>query len=228
MEDKLAALSEEINGEVYSLQKTGLRSTLADLYQATGRYNDALKIYRHELSQAPRARRSWLTHGYVRALCALRQQGEAQKQAEAAVSITDTLSKYHQQRARLALGISLWPSEESVEPLLDTHRYFAGNNSLLATESAFHLAPLAFLDADDAMSVKATIDKTKTLLTLTGMRLLAGQAFADRQGTSEDIRSLRLFTLGKAELYLQGTPVTIRSRRLELLTLLTCFTARWI
>ena len=220
LEDELTALSEEIDGKVYALQKTELRSTLADLYQATGRYDDALQIYRYELSQAPRARRSWLTHGYVRALCALGQQGEAQKQAEAAVSITDTLSKYHQQRARLALGISLWPSEESVEALLDTHRYFTGKESLLAIESAFYLASLGSLDKDVQTSVEATIDETKTLLTLTGMRLLAGRAFVNLRGTSEDIRSLRLFTLGKAELYLQGTPITIRSRSLELLTLL--------
>ena len=52
------------------------------------------------------------------------------------------------------------------------------------------------------------------------MRLLAGRAYADSQDTSEDIRSLRLFTLGKAELYLQGAPLTTRSRSLELLTLL--------
>lgn len=52
------------------------------------------------------------------------------------------------------------------------------------------------------------------------MRLLAGRAFSDSQNTSENIRLLRLFTLGKAELYLQGAPVTVRSRSLELLTLL--------
>lgn len=220
LEDELIAIDKLIDGTIYSRQKTLMRSTLADLYQATERYDDASQIYRHELLQAPRAIRSWLTHGYVRALCALNQQKEAQKQAEATLSITETLSEEHQQRARLALGISLWPSEEAIEYLLDTFRYFTGKNSLLATESAFYLASLDSLDKDAEASVKATIDEAKTLLTLTGMRLLAGRVFADSQDTAEDIRSLRLFTLGRAELYREGAPVTIRGRSIELLTLL--------
>ena len=164
--------------------------------------------------------RSWLTHGYVRALCALDQQQEAQRQAEATLSITDTLSKEHQKRARLALGISLWPSEEALEPLLDAHRYFIDKNSILALESAFHLVSLDSLDKSEMESVRNAIDEAKTLLTLAGMRLLAGRAFGGLQDTSENIRSLRLFTLGRAELYLQGAPATVRSRSIELLTLL--------
>ncbi len=220
LEAELTTLEQTIDNATHSRQGTLLRSTLADLYQATGRFDDASRVYQHELSRAPRAMRSWLTHGYVRALCALNQQEEAQEQAEATLNITDTLSEEHQQRARLALGISLWPSEEAGTPLLDAHRHFSGKNSILATESAFYLNPLDFHDNSARESIKASIDSAKTLLTLTGMRLLAGQAFTDSQATSEDIRSLRVFALGKAELYLQGAPVAIRSRSVELLTLL--------
>ena len=220
LEDELITVGEKIAGSTYLHQKTELKSTLADLYQATGRYKDALQIYGHELSQAPRAMRSWLTHGYVRALCALDQHREAQRQAEATLSITDTLSEEHQKRARLALGISLWPSEEALEPLLDVRRYFADKNSILALESAFHLVSLDSLDKGEMESVRSAIDEAKTLLTLAGMRLLAGRAFGGLQDTSENIRSLRLFTLGRAELYLQGAPATVRSRSMELLTLL--------
>ena len=113
LEDELRTVDNKTNSSTYPHQKVELRSTLADLYQATERYENALEIYRHELSQAPRAMRSWLTHGCVRALCALDQKEEAIKQAEAVISITDTLSEHHQQRARLALGISLWPSKEA-------------------------------------------------------------------------------------------------------------------
>ncbi len=220
IEDELTTADKMIDDSTYPRQKTELRSTLADLYQATGRFDEALQIYQHELSQSPRAMRSWLTHGCVRALCALNQQGEAKKQAEATLAITDTLSEEHRQRAHLALGISLWPTEEAVSNLLNAHRYFIDKNSILATESAFYLDPLDFHDSSARESIKASIDSAKTLLTLTGMRLLAGQAYADSQDTSEDIRSLRLFALGKAELYLQGAHVTIRSRSIELLTLL--------
>jgi len=220
LENELITVYKAADDVAYSRQKTLLRSTLADLYQATGRYDAALQIYRYELSQAPRATRSWLTHGYVKALCALDQQEEAQKQAEAVVSITDTLSEHHQQRAHLVLGISLWPSEKAVEYLLDAHRFFVGKNSLLATEAAFYLVSFSSLDKNTRQLVRETIDEAKALLTLTGMRLLAGRAYADSQDTSEDIRSLRLFALGKAELYLQGAPITIRSRSIELLTLL--------
>ena len=220
LEGELITLDEKIDGLTYPYQKVELRSTLADLYQSTGRFDDALQIYQRELSQSPRAMRSWLTHGCVRALCALNQREEAKKQAEATVSIIDTLSEHHRQRARLALGISLWPSQEAVAPLSDTHRYFADKNSILATESAFYLDLLDFHDDSAEESIKASIDSAKTLLTLTGMRLLAGQAYANSQDTSGNIRLLRIFTLGKAELYLQGAPVTIRSRSMELLTLL--------
>lgn len=220
LEDELAAIDKTLDGTIYSRQKTLIRSTLADLYQATERYDAALEIYQHELSQAPRVLRSWLTHGYVRALCALDQQEEAQEQAETTVSVTDTLSEEHYQRARLSLGISLWPSEKSIKYLLSAHHFFVGKNNLLATESAFYLVPLDFYDDSAKESIEATINNAKTSLTLTGMRLLAGRAFTDSQNTSEDIRSLRLFTLGKAELYFRGAPVTIRGRSMELLTLL--------
>lgn len=220
LENEIITLEKKTDGLIYTRYKTQLRSTLADLYQATGHYSDASKIYQHELSQAPRAMRSWLTHGCVRALCGLDQQKEAQKQAERTVSITDALSEHHWQRAHLALGISLWPSEEAVEYLLDAHRYFVGKNSILATESAFYLAPLDFHDNNARKSVNAAISDAKTLLTITGMRLLAGRAFSDLPDMLEDIRSLRLFALGEAELYLGGNSVTIRGRSLELLTLL--------
>lgn len=219
LEDELVTINKTIDGSTYSRYKTQLRSTLADLYQATERYDDALKIYRHELSQAPRAIRSWLTHGYVRALCALNQQVEAQNQARTMVAITDSLSEQHRQRVRLALGISLWPSEEALDYLVEAHRYFYGKNSILAIEAAFYLVSLNFSD-DVKASIKVTIDAAKTSLTLTGMRLLSGRAFGSLQSTSGAIRSLRLFTLGKAELYLQGSPVAIRGRSIELLTLL--------
>ena len=221
LEEELVKADEAVD-TAYSRQKTLLRSTLADLYQATERYDDALRIYQQELAQAPRALRSWLTHGYVKALRALNRQKEAQKQAEATLSVTDSLSENHRQRARLALGISLWPSAEAVEYLLSAHRFFAGKgrNSLLATESAFYLNPLDFQDDSARTSIKASIDNVKTLLTLTGVRLLAGQAFTESQATLEGVRSLRLFTLGRAELYFEGNLVTARSRSLELLTLL--------
>lgn len=219
LEDELINVGKIIGGSIYSRQSAELRSTLADLYQATERYEDALQIYRHELSQAPRALRSWLTHGYVRALCALGEQGEAQKQAEVTVSITDTLSEYHQQRARLALGVSLWPSEKALDHLVGAHLYFHGKNSILATEAAFYLISLDLSDNVET-SIKDTLDEAKTSLTVTGMRLLSGRAFNSLQSTSEGIRSLRLFTLGKAQLYFQGNPVAIRGRSIELLTLL--------
>ena len=220
LENELTTVYKTVGGSNYSRQRAELRSTVADLYQATERYDEALQIYRYELSRAPRAVRAWLTHGYVRALCALDQQQEAQRQAEATLSITDTLSEEHQKRARLALGISLWPSEKALEPLLDARRYFANKNSILALESAFHLVSLDSLDKSEMESVRNAIDEAKTLLTLAGMRLLAGRAFGGLQDTSENIRSLRLFTLGRAELYLQGAPATVRSRSVELLTLL--------
>lgn len=220
LENELVTTDKKLNGSTYPRQKTLLRSTLADLYQATGRYDDALQIYQHELPQAPRALRAWLTHGYVRALCALNQREEAQVQAEATLSVTNSLSEEHRQRACLALGISLWPSAEALNYLMEAYYYYFGKNSILATESAFHLVSLGFLDNEAKRSIKATIDDAKTSLTLPGTRLLAGQAFTDSQDTLEDIRSLRLFALGKAELYLQGSPVTIRGRSIELLTLL--------
>ena len=222
LEEELVKADEAVDNSAHSRQKALLRSTLADLYQATERYDDALRIYRQELAQAPRAIRSWLTHGYVRALRALDRPEEAQRQAEATLSVTDSLSENHRQRAQLALGISLWPSEEAVEYLLSAHQFFVGKgrNSLLATESALYLDPLDFQDDSARTSIRAAIDNAKTLLTLTGMHLLAGPAFSDSQATLKSVRSLRLFTLGRAELYLQGSPVTARSRSLELLTLL--------
>ncbi len=220
LEDELITQARGIDGSAYSQQKMELRSTLADLYQATGRYDDALQVYRRELSQAPRAMRSWLTHGCVRALCALNQHKEAQVQAEATLAVTDSLSDEHRQRARLALGISLWPSEKALQPLLDAHRYFGDKNSILAAESAFYLVSLGSPHYEAEESVKATADSAKTSLTLAGMRLLAGRAFDSLQSRLEETHSLHLFTLGKAELYFQGTPVAIRGRSIELLTLL--------
>ena len=222
LEEELVKADEAVDNSVYPRQKIQLRSTLADLYQATERYDDALRVYQQELAQAPRALRSWLTHGYVRALRALNRPEEAQRQAEATLSVTDSLSEYHQQRAQLALGISLWPSEEAVDYLLSAHRFFAskGRDSLLATESALYLGPLDVQDDSARTSIGTAIDNVKTLLTLTGIRLLAGPAFSDSQAMLKSVRSLRLFTLGRAELYRQGSPVTARSRSLELLTLL--------
>ena len=222
LEEELVKVDEAVENSAFSRQKALLRSTLADLYQATERYDDALQIYRQELAQAPRAIRSWLTHGYVRALRALDRPEEAQRQAEATLSVTESLSENHRQRAQLALGISLWPSEEAVEYLLSAHQFFAGEgrNNLLATESAFYLDPLDFHNDKARASVRTAIDNAKTLLTLAGMRLLAGQAFTDSQAALESVRSLRLFALGRAELYLQGSSVMVRGRSLELLTLL--------
>jgi len=221
LEDELITVDRMVDGSTYSRYKTLLRSTLADLYQAMERYDDALQIYRYELSQAPRALRSWLTHGCVRALCALGEQEEAQKQSEVTISITDTLSEQHRQRTRLALGISLWPSEEALDYLVDAYSHFYSKNSILATEAALYLVSLNPSD-DVKVSIKATLDDAKISLTLTGMRLLSGRAFdsLQGQGTSEAIRSPRLFTLGKAELYLEGNLVAIRGRSIELLTLL--------
>lgn len=133
----------EASAPAYARQRTELVTTLADLYQATGRYDEALAVYETRLQDAPRAIWSWLSHGCVKALCALERPHDARNAAEIAVAVTASLSAVHQMRARLALGIALWPSEQAVPPLSDAYGYFSKTSAYLATEAALHLAASA-------------------------------------------------------------------------------------
>lgn len=207
------------SGEGYAYQKTQLRTTLADLYQATGRYAEAGAIYEDELHRAPRALRSWLVHGYVRALGALERQREAVAQAQATAFVTGELSEYHRQTTALALGIALWPGDEALEPLTKAFNYFSGKDAISAAEAAFHLGTLTLQD-DLSLRVREVTADITPQLTATGLRLLAGHALAQHQELTGQLPRFQLFTLGKAEAYLQGTRTRARRRSLELLTLL--------
>ncbi len=204
----------------YTRQKTQLRTTLADLYQATGRYEEALDIYDFELQHAPRVMWSWLTHGCVRALCALNVADKAQERAETTIVVTETLSEYHRQRAHLALAIALWPSAKSIPLLTSAYHYFKNSDSILATEAAFHLFTTQLNDVTTVQEVRATAKNAELSLTTLGTRLLSGQSLSTLQEKWGAAHPLRLFTLGKAEVHLAGKLVNIRKRSLELLIIL--------
>lgn len=219
LEPALQAAYDLSEGKASSRQRTLLRTTLADLYQATERYGEALDVYKDELRHAPRALRPWLVHGCVRALCALERQAEAVAEAEAITFVVRELSDYHRQIAALALGIALWPETEALAPLAAAYNYFKNADAVSATEAAFYLGALKLSDqlADE---VEKTLASTTPLLTPAGAQLLAGRSLERHRDAVSARPPLQLFTLGKAEACLESKPVQVRRRSLELLTLL--------
>lgn len=211
--------AQDADGGTYPRQRTQLRTTLADLYQATGRYAEAGAIYAAELHRAPRALRSWLVHGYVRSLTALGRQAEAAGEAQAAAVVTHELSEYHRQTASLALGIALWPAAGALEPLTAAFDYFSDKDAVSAAEAAFYLDALAPQGERLVRAGRIIADITPQL-TATGLHLLAGRTLTLRRASATELPPLQVFTLGKAEAYLSGRPVRTRRRSLELLTLL--------
>lgn len=235
LEATLEATLSTVDSTAYARHKVRTRTLIADLYQASGRFEAALQLYTSELQQAQRALRAWLTLGCVRAQCALGHQQAAREQAEATAAITETLAPYHQQQARLAVGLAHWPDATALPYLLEAYRYFAPRDSAprdstprdstprdsaLATEAALHLSALEGLDADTARELEATIEHAKLELTEVGLRFLAGQAYSQLAHLSEDVGVLKIFLLGRLEVHQHGKPLTVRQRSAELLLLL--------
>jgi len=200
--------------------KMELSSTLADLYQATGRYGEALTIYETGLRDAPRALWGLLSHGCVRALCALERPHDARNAAETAVAVTASFSTEHQMRSRLALGIALWPSELAVTLLSDAYRHFSQTRAYLATEAALHLAASARAGHSVPAGVVEVVSTAKQTFTVTGLRLLAGRAFDTLFPAEADLPDVQLQVLGEVRALRQGVLIKLRQRSLELLVLL--------
>lgn len=220
LEDVLKRVLDVPETPAYARQKLQTCLVLADLYQATGRYEEAFRLYERELQGAPRALRAWLTHGYVRAQCALGHVQAARDKAEATVAITESLSAGHQQQARLALALARWPAEEALDDLLGAYRYFRERDSALATEAAFHLIAHDEVEESVRQELEPTINNARILLTEVGIRFLAGQAYARLEHLSEDLGALKIFALGRLEVHQGGKPLAVRQRSIELVLLL--------
>lgn len=205
----------------YAGQRVALISTLADLYQATGRYDEALTIYQMLLRDAPRAEWAWMSHGYVRALCALGRHHDARNAAETAVAVTASLSAEYQMRSRLALGIALWPSEHAVALLGDAYGHFSRKSAYLATEAALYLAASVQKGYSVPAGVIEVFEAAKQTLTTTGLRLLAGRAFDTLfPAEADDLPDMQLQVLGEVRALRRGSVTKLRQRSLELLVLL--------
>lgn len=210
----------EASAPAYAGQRKLLMSTLADLYQATGRYGEALVIYETELRNAPRAMWSWLSHGCVRALCALGRHFDARNAAETAIAVTASLSTYHQMRSQLALGIALWPSVQATPLLSDAYAYFSKTFAYLATEAALYLAASAQEGHSVPAGVAEAVSAAKETFTATGLRFLAGRAF-DTLFSKADLLDMQLQVMGEVRALRQGVMTKLRQRSLELLVLLS-------
>lgn len=220
LEDTLKSALVFPESPAYARQKLQTRLVLADLYQAMGRFEEALALYAQELQGIQRAMRAWLTHGYVRAQCALGNVEAAREQAEATVAVTESLSAVHQQQARLALALARWPAEEARADLLAAYRYFKERDSALATEAAFHLIADENVDERVRQELEPTLSDARIALTDVGVRFLAGQAYTRLAHLSEDLGPLKVFALGRLEVHQGGKPLVVRQRSVELLLLL--------
>lgn len=202
----------------YAFQRRQTLTTLADLYQAQGRYKEALALYETALEQAPRHLWAMLTYGCVKALRALGRQREAEELAETAVSVTRNLALYYQDYAMLVLGVSRWPSEAGVR-LLD-EVYPRLSDIVLTSEATFYLAAAEQLGMKLQRSYVALARELRRPLTTTGLRLLAGEALPYLEPLFVEEHALRVHVLGTLEVYQRGNFVRVRQRTAELLALL--------
>lgn len=101
---------------------------------------------------------------------------------------------------------------------LSAFSYFKQKDLITAAEAAFYLGTLE-PEPDLTAETAAVLVEMTPQLTKAGLRLLAGRS-SQQLATAQGLSPLKLFTLGKAEVYYRGELRPVRRRSLELLTLL--------
>ncbi len=199
-----------------------LSTTLADLFQTQSRYEEALAIYRYWLAETPRSCWPRLAHGAVRALVALNRGDEARTIARTALTVAND-SPSDQASAQLAMGVALWPEQAAKHYLKEALKTLTRSAVPLATEAALHLAALYHLDNDDLKTHEVLSQTQLEGLGASGVGLLGGQALKIVEPIYGRTSQLKVFLLGKAEVFRENHLIALRPRGTELLTLLLAY-----
>ncbi len=203
-------------GTNYPTQRHLLQTTLADLYQATYRYEEAYLIYESLLKGASRTQWALLTYGAVKALRGMGLEGKATEIAETAISISEKLAPEHNLRAKLALAIASWPDPYALSLLEEISQPLLNSRALLAYEAGVYLSEARTQYAE---AFSHNVEFVGTVLSTIGRRFFDG-IISRQSGLEPNDQEIKLCLLGSPKLFVNGSEVKLRKRSFELLTLL--------
>jgi tetratricopeptide (TPR) repeat protein len=205
--------------ETYPGAQEWLPTTLAELHQAEGRFQEAHYLYQSALSSAARWRWPSLTHGAVRALVALDRRAEARFLAESSITVSMDCSPIVRARAQLALGLALFPEASAIAPLEEALEIFAQKSAVHEAEALVHLAVL-YQHHDAQGRHQAALERLGPIfdeLGPSGRRLIGGCSATRLEPRQSQVK---VHLLGQGRVEVNGAPLKIRPRGLEILALL--------
>ncbi|MDX2003793.1 MAG: hypothetical protein SFU83_00825 [Meiothermus sp.] len=216
---------------VRSFTEITLRTTLADLLLVEGRSYEAFVIYRKVWNSVQRRQHyNFLSDSYVRVLLENDEFDEAFAISRKAVDLTEDLPDVFNRRSRLSLAMceSLVNPETGIEMLKNILDELSKSKFLYIQfylRAQLYLARALFA-VGETKEAEVYVSQISETLKLTGqesLRFMAGPAHAFQEVFSrleETQYPLELKFMGQHEVRLNGAPVQMRRRFMEILAVL--------